>query len=148
MISLFVFCLSISSRSSCSRAFNRKAAMDEDRRSFGGDDPPLFVLAADTAGDSGGDDVVFGLAKNSWCIPDGLPPGWCAECCAAEILANSDWNEALGEYKPPTPSGNIWGCGALYGMQICSMLAQIMEKTDVYFYSTGGCIATLLIVYY
>lgn len=74
MISLFVFCLSISKRNSCSRALRRRAAIDDDRRSFGGDEPPLLVLIVELPGDIGGDDVV-GLDMKSGCIfGGGFPP--------------------------------------------------------------------------
>lgn len=79
MISLLGFCRSISNRISCSRAFKRNAAIDDDRRSCVGDalrvpappPPPLplllllllllmlFALVVDVPGDIGGDAVVM-----------------------------------------------------------------------------------------
>lgn len=68
------FCLSISSRSSCSLAFNRKEAMLELLLSTSGG-----LAAVEDPGDSGGD------AVNSWAGSLGR--------CAAEMLASSVWKE-------------------------------------------------------
>lgn len=37
--------------------------MDDDRRSVGGDEPPLFDLPLDTPGEIGGDDVPVGFER-------------------------------------------------------------------------------------
>lgn len=117
MISLCPFWRSISSRSSCSRAFKRSAAIDDDRRSSGGDVLPLVELlppaVTEIGGDSGGDEAAI-LVKNSEWDVMGLLADWCAECCAADILASNDWNDALGEYNAPTPGGRIGDGGALH----------------------------------
>lgn len=111
------FWRSISSRSSCSRAFKRNAAIDDDRRSSGGDVLPLVELlppaVTEIGGDNGGDEAAI-LVKNSEWDVSGLPADWCAECCAADILASNDWNDALGEYNAPTPGGRIGDGGALH----------------------------------
>lgn len=66
MISLWPFWRSISSRSSCSRAFNRRAAIEELRRSWGGVVEPGAGTPAGTTGtevgETGGEAGVGKLA--------------------------------------------------------------------------------------
>lgn len=89
----------------------RKAAIEDDRKSSDGDVLPLFVLADDTVGDSGGDGLLIPFARKSEC--NALLFAWWAECRAAEMLAKSDWNDWLDEYNEPTLCGNIGDGGAL-----------------------------------
>lgn len=104
IISPCPFCLSISSLSSCSRAFNLSAAIDELLRSSGGVVRPLELEVvgcdvgviiccedddggADTiSGDTGGEDET--CVKNSVfpCLIGGRQPGR----CAADIFARND----------------------------------------------------------
>lgn len=119
------FWRSISKRSSCSRAFNRNAAMDELLRSSVGDAPSLPLLIELFAvvvklvavdgwpwGEIGGDPA---LVKYSPCAAwnDGFDADIALECWAADIFASNDWNDALGEYNAPTPGGRIGDGGVL-----------------------------------
>lgn len=117
MMSPWPFCCSISSRCWCWRAFIRRVAIEDERRSSGGEPRPveLLVLAViEIGGDSGGEAADM-LVRNSDCDGGGFPADWCmaAECWAAEMFASSDWNEAPGEYSAPTPGGKSDECGAL-----------------------------------
>lgn len=124
------FWRNISKRSSCSRAFSRSDWIDDERRSSCVGDAPSLPLPIDAVvklvavdgccGDIGGDDAV-GLVKNSLCdvvewncggFDAATAFDWWTECCAADIFASNDWNDALGEYKP-TPGGKIGDGGAL-----------------------------------
>lgn len=139
IISLCPFCLSISSLSSCSRAFNRSAAIDELRRSSGGVDLPLVIGvvgcdddddvvdccgggpdcgggADDNSGDTGGDDDSCVRNSGLPCLMGGIQPGR-----AADILARNDWNDAEVGYRGPTPCVNIGGGGVLKRFKMSSL---------------------------
>lgn len=127
------FWRSISKRSSCSRAFNRSAAIDELLRSSVGDAPslpPLLIellpvvvvrlVAVDgwPCGEIGGEQAL--VIYSPWAVWNcggfdaaDIDADTAFECCAADIFASNDWNDALGEYNAPTPGGKIDDGGAL-----------------------------------
>lgn len=99
--------------------------MLELRRSSVGDAPSLLELFAVVVvkfvavdgwpwGEIGGDPA---LVINSPCAAwngGGFDADIALECCAADIFASNDWNDALGEYNAPTPGGKIGDGGVLY----------------------------------
>lgn len=128
------FWRSISRRSSCSRAFNRSAAIDELLRSSVGDAPslpPLLIellavvvvrlvaVAGWPCGEIGGEPAL--VMYSPWAAWNGggfdaadIEADTALECWAADIFASNDWNDALGEYNAPTPGGKIGDGGVLY----------------------------------
>ena len=124
------FWRNISNRISCSRAFKRRAAIDELRRSSGGgvdtdglDNECCVWLDAwdvcwlvgpdwvESVGEIGGDTAEPEALRNSVDWWFSIFGRW-----AAEMLANNVWNDALalGEYKLPTLGCIIGGGGALW----------------------------------
>lgn len=107
--------------------------MDELLRSSVGDAPSLPPLLIELFavvvrlvavvgwpwGEIGGDPalLIYSLCADAW--NDGgldadIDADTALECCAADIFASNDWNDALGEYNAPTPGGKIGDGGVLY----------------------------------
>lgn len=74
-------------------------------------------VAVGIGGDSGGDvepsEVRYSIEDAGGFPAADATADWWAECWAADIFANNDWNDALGEYNAPTPGGSIGDGGAL-----------------------------------